>query len=146
MTDSHLKNPGRHWPAVTMAALMAIACSHTATAQGAFGFMKDTVVAHFTQDDVNTMRSTGSEVLKAQDIGTSRSWSNPTTGNGGSLKLIGAFSSADGRECKKLRVENHTKTQHRVTAQTLCRSKDGPWLMDPDAKPPSESAAKPTQK
>ena len=41
----------------------------------------------------------------------------------------------DGRDCRRLKVENHAKTLKGVSNMTVCADPQGKWLIDADARP-----------
>jgi surface antigen len=107
----------------------------SAMAQSEFGFLKQSPVSFFNDHDFDLMKAAATEVLGGGGVGTAKSWRDPDNGNSGSIKLLAAFSSADGRSCKRLRIENHAKGMSGVYTTNVCRSESGPWLIDPEAVP-----------
>ena len=63
-----------------------------------------------------------------QETGAVKTWENTATGNGGTIKLLKVFTSADGRDCRRLRIDNHAKSLKGSTKQTVCASPEGKWL------------------
>jgi surface antigen len=89
--------------------------------------------AKFTADDFRMQREAQESVLVSTDIGTTRSWENPATGNSGSIKLLRSFQSSDGRECKRLQITNQAGPAKAVSVMNMCRSGTGPWRVDSTA-------------
>jgi surface antigen len=118
-----------------VAAFLAGIVSAAAIAQNSLGFLRDAPVGYFTPDDFNLMQIATSVVLNGTDRGTTKSWRNPTTGNSGSITLLASFISTEGRDCKRLRVENHTQEISGSSTVKVCRFPDGGWLIDSSAKP-----------
>jgi surface antigen len=89
--------------------------------------------AKFNADDFRMQREAQDSVLASTDIGTTRSWANPATGNSGSIKLLRSFQSSDGRECKRIRITNQAGAEKGVSIMNMCRSGAGPWRVDSTA-------------
>ncbi len=119
---------------LSAAAVLAVAAT-TVGAQGNLGFLKNTPMAYFNDDDVKLMRATTAEVLKSSNDGTRKEWENPATGNGGAVTLLMRFSAPDGRQCNQIRVETHAKTMENASTMSVCKTADGRWQADA-AKPP----------
>ena len=119
---------------LSAAAVLAVAAT-TVGAQGNLGFLKNTPMAYFNDDDVKLMRATTAEVLKSSSDGTRKEWENPATGNGGAVTLLMRFSAPDGRQCNQIRVETHAKTMENASTMSVCKTADGRWQADA-AKPP----------
>jgi surface antigen len=119
---------------LSAAAVLAVAAT-TVGAQGNLGFLKNTPMAYFNDDDVKLMRATTAEVLKSSTDGTRKEWENPATGNGGAVTLLMRFSAPDGRQCNQIRVETHAKTMENASTMSVCKTADGRWQADA-AKPP----------
>jgi surface antigen len=127
---------GRH-PRRCQAAAGVIAAiiSAAALAQNSLGFLHDAPVGYFTSDDFAMMQTATSAVLSSTERGATKTWQNPATGNSGSITLLAAFTSTEGRDCKRLRVENHTPEISGSSTVKVCRFPDGGWLIDSNAKP-----------
>src|SRR5882672_376523 len=121
----------RHAAAGIFAAIMCCA----ANAQSGLGFLHDAPVGYFTADDFALMQTATSAVLNSTDRGATKTWQNPATGNYGSIRLLAAFTSTEGRDCKRLRVDNHTPEISGSSTVKVCRFPDGGWLIDSNAKP-----------
>jgi surface antigen len=106
-----------------------------AGAQSNLSFLKNTPLAYFNEADSKMQRAATQEVLKSTEDGTRKDWANPDTGNGGTVTLVTSFSAPDGRACKQLSIENHTKTMANTTVLSVCKGTDGRWKAD-SAKPP----------
>jgi surface antigen len=118
-----------------VAAFVAGIVSAAAFAQNSLGFLRDAPVGYFTPDDFVLMQTATSAVLTGTDRGITKSWHNPATGNSGSITLLASFTSTEGRDCKRLRVENHTQEISGSSTVKVCRFPDGGWLIDSSAKP-----------
>jgi hypothetical protein len=105
-----------------------------AFAQSNLGMMRDAPTSKFTPQDFEMFWAAVGE-LSREKAGETRSWENPATGNGGTLKLLNVFTSTDGRDCRRLRVDNHSKKLKGSSTQIVCANPDGKWLLDAGAKP-----------
>lgn len=125
---------------VALAASLVIwaGAASVAMAQSNLGQLRDAPSAKFTPQDFEMFWAAVDEVSQSRKPGTLKSWKNAATGNGGSLKLLEAFKSTEDRECRRLRVDNHTRTLKGSTTQIVCAGRDGRWLLDADAKPAAE--------
>jgi hypothetical protein len=74
-------------------------------------------------------------VSRGKQVGAAKSWENPATGNGGAIKLLNVFSTADGRDCRRLRVDNHARSLKGSSKQIVCAGPDGKWILDSEARP-----------
>lgn len=110
-----------------------------ALAQSNLGQLRDAPSAKFTPQDFELFWAAVDEVSASKKAGTSKNWKNAATGNGGSIKLLNVFISTDGRDCRRLRVDNHSKSLKGATTQIVCAHRDGTWLLDADAKPAPKS-------
>jgi surface antigen len=109
-------------------------------AQGNLGFLKNAPVAYLNQQDLTLIREAADAVLSSADPQASRSWQNPATGNSGKIEALARFNTEDHRECRTLRIQNHTtKGGDGTMRMNVCRSAGGRWLMDPDARPAGAS-------
>jgi len=105
-----------------------------AWAQANLGELRDAPSAKFQHADFDLLWTTVDEVSKAK-VGTSKTWENAATGAGGTIKLLKVFNSTDGRDCRRLRVDNHAKSLKGSTKQTVCATPEGKWVLDAGAKP-----------
>ena len=66
-------------------------------------------VSYFNDEDMRLLKETVAQVLDDKDAYAKKSWSNPATGNSGEVEARGAFKTAAGVTCKRVRVTNHAK-------------------------------------
>lgn len=118
-------------------AILALSMSLAAVAfaQTNLGQLNDAPSAKFTPQDFELFWAAIDEVSASKKVGTIRNWENTATGNGGTVKLLNVFTSTDGRDCRRLRLENYAKTLKGASIQKVCAHTDGTWLLDADAKP-----------
>jgi 17 kDa outer membrane surface antigen len=118
----------------TLALLSGFAGSNV-SAQAKYGGLDKTPAAKFTPDDWQMFYAAVDSIAAADTNGTTKTWSNPKTGSSGKLELQNSFQASDGRTCKRLRVSNHAADLDGVTTVNICRSGEGKWLFDTEAKP-----------
>jgi hypothetical protein len=122
-----------------LAALVAsLIASPDVLAQSNLGYLRDAPSGKFNAQDFEMLWAAVDEV-SAQKPGATKSWDNPATGSGGTIKLLAIFRSTDGRDCRRLRVDNYAKSLKGATTQNVCAHTDGTWLLDADARPAPKS-------
>ena len=99
------------------------------------GFLGNSPAAYFTADDVKLFQDTGRAALETLNPGKVAKWENPTTGARGKIKVLAAFTSQDGRTCKRVGIYNKARGVEGESKMTLCRTTDGHWQVDPDSTP-----------
>ena len=115
--------------------VLSVGIASMSLAQTNLGQLNDAPSAKFTAQDFEMFWAAVDEVSASKTTGTSKSWENTATGNGGTIKLLNVFTSTDGRDCRRLRVENYSKSLKGATTQIVCAHRDGTWLLDADARP-----------
>lgn len=108
-------------------------------AQSNLGEFKDAPSGKFTPADFEMLWATVDAVSVTRKTGTAKSWENAATGNGGTIKLLNVFTTADGRDCRRLKVDNHAKKLKGSSKQIVCAGPDGKWMVDADARPAPKS-------
>ena len=106
-----------------------------AIAQTNLGDLRDAPSAKFKPADFDLLWAAVDEVSRDKVIGDAKKWENAATGNGGTIKLLKVFISTDGRDCRRLRVDNHAKSLKGSTKQIVCATPEGKWMLDAGAKP-----------
>ena len=107
-----------------------------AYAQTNLGDLRDAPSAKFTPQDFEMLWAAIDEVGGTKKVGTTKEWANAESGNGGTIKLLKSFVSTDGRDCRRLRVDNYAKSLKGSTKQIVCATPDGKWMLDAGARPP----------
>lgn len=123
--------------ALTCAALLGAGAS--SFAQSNLGEFKDAPSGKFTPQDFEMLWATVDAVSVTRKTGTVQSWENAATGSGGTIKLLNVFTTADGRDCRRLKVDNHAKKVKGSSKQIVCAGPDGKWMVDADARPAPKS-------
>src|SRR6267143_1679107 len=92
-------------PIVLIAALFAIP---SAQAQGLFlGFESNITLK---QDDLDLIHQTVDQKIHGKPVGTTASWSNPNTGNAGTIKLVKKFTKGN-LHCERVAYTLTTTTK-----------------------------------
>ena len=104
-------------------------------AQTNLGDLRDAPSGKFTPQDFDLLWAAVDEVSRGKTIGAVKKWENAATGNGGVIKLLDVFASTDGRDCRRLRIDNHAKSLKGSTKQIVCADPDGKWMLDAGARP-----------
>ena len=111
------------------------ACAGAAAlAQTNLGDLRDAPSAKFQPADFDMLWATVDEVSHGK-VGTIKTWANTATGNGGTIKLLKVFTSTDGRDCRRLQIENHAQSLKGSTKQIVCATPEGKWMLDAGAQP-----------
>jgi hypothetical protein len=122
--------------AIAWAALLA---SSLAFAQSNLGYLRDAPSGKFNAQDFELFWAAVDEVARGKTPGVTKGWENAATGSGGTIKLLNVFTSTDGRDCRRLHVENYAKSLKGASTQNVCAHTDGTWLLDADARPAPRS-------
>jgi surface antigen len=85
-----------------------------------------------TRDDAKFIEEASSKIYKADNpqVGATEKWSNPGTGNSGTVSLIQLYEK-DGMPCRKLRHRISTKGSKdpQIYIFSRCRVKSGEWKL-----------------
>lgn len=108
---------------VTSALLLGSAAAGAA----GFGFLAETPMGKFNEDDLKLMNGAIDKALAASEMGTRIRWGNDRTGSSGEVTPQRAFASK-GRPCRDLKVLNRHKSLEASGVYTLCRE-DGGWKL-----------------
>lgn len=93
-----------------------------------------------SDSDIAMVRKLVREDLTGKPNGTTLSWHNPQTDNSGTVTLLSTFTST-GRDCRRVRYvvnpgKNATPQEKPGTYElNSCRSADGTWKLDSQARP-----------
>ncbi len=107
-----------------LAAIVWLAWSGLSIAAN-ISFLNDAAMSEFKDDDVMMLQSNIDEALTLPE-GETKAWENPVTGAHGRITVL-APHSRDGRECRKLRVENHARGRSGEGDWNYCRTTEGRW-------------------
>ena len=105
-----------------------LACGGVA-AQVGIGFLSETPMSRFNEDDVKLMTGAIDKSLAAAEIGTTVRWANEATSSSGEVTAQRAFEHM-GRPCRDLRVVNRHRRLENSGVYTMCRD-NGRWTPVP---------------
>lgn len=110
---------------IRLHALVVAACLSGAALAANTSFMKDSAMAEFRDADVTLLMGTIDAALALPD-GEARTWQNDATGAKGRITALATYS-REGRECRKLRVENQARGRTGDGEWHYCRQPEGRW-------------------
>ncbi len=114
-------------PLLTGALLIAL-CGTAVPGHAVWQWMRGAAVTDFTESDWAILRETARDVLDNKPDHEQVNWSNPETGNRGSIIGLATFAH-DGRKCRRAAMRNLTfRGRDDKGAYTLCRQADGDWI------------------
>lgn len=92
--------------------------------------LKDKALADFNEQDLHDYLETVTALLDAPQPEAPVEWSNPKTGVGARLEVIGQPQVTGFSECKRVRT-NVYSAKHRAATRTwtACRDSDGAWSL-----------------
>jgi surface antigen len=102
---------------------------------GNLDFLSQSPVSYFNDEDMRLLKETVTQVLDDKNAYAKKSWSNPATGNSGQVESRGAFKTAAGVTCKRVRVTNHAKAVEGQGSYIVCQDAEKGWAVDQAAKP-----------
>lgn len=112
---------------VALTAALLLAAGGAAAAN--FGFLADTPVGRFNDDDLRLMNAAIERALAAGDPRAVERWSNDKTSSSGEVATLRAFTH-DGQTCRDLRVINRHRRLENSGIYTMCRAGGG-WRLMP---------------
>lgn len=107
-------------------AIIAASVPMLSSAAG-LGFLNNTPLSYFTEQDFQLMRAAVQAVLEDPDPATVREWRNPQNQYSGKIEGLGAFKSANGLQCRKLRVSTQAKGVESAATYPVCRDASNEW-------------------
>ena len=93
------------------------------------GFLNNTPLSFFTQQDFDLMRDAVKTVLEDPNPTTVREWLNPKNQYSGKIEGLGAFQSSDGLPCRKLRVSTQARGIESAATYPVCRTASDEWQL-----------------
>lgn len=93
------------------------------------GFLNNTPLSFFTQQDFQLMRAAVKAVLEDPDPMTVREWLNPANQYSGKIEGLGAFKTSDGLPCRKLRVSTQARGIESAATYPVCRTAGDEWQL-----------------
>jgi surface antigen len=109
---------------------------------GNLGFLNQAPVSHFNDEDMRLLKEAVSQAMQDENSHAKKTWANADTGNSGEIESWGAFKTAAGVACKRVRVTSHAKGGiDGKGTYTVCQDAERGWVVDPTAKPAADSQA-----
>jgi surface antigen len=105
---------------VTLAALALVVAPLSFAAN--YGFMMDTPVSKFNDQDMKLFGAAIDRALAAQEMDKPIEWSNEKTGSGGSVTP----KTSDKPDCRTLQIATHHKTMKAESERLVCKVQ-GKW-------------------
>src|SRR6516162_8433049 len=84
-----------------------------------------------TRADLNMIRATLASKIHGRPAGTSAAWSDPASGNSGTIALL-KISERQGQRCEQIEYRNYPRDTWRpadIFVLTSCRQPDGSWKL-----------------
>ena len=94
-------------------------------------FLSDTAAARMTDDDYTAMTKAAVEALDDATVPSTKVWTNPKSGAGGTVKTVQTLSDKSGNACKVLEHNTQAKKLTHEAKSTLCKV-DGSWKLVSD--------------
>jgi surface antigen len=115
---------------LTLFALLLLVLAPTAWSSDWTSLTKDKALADFNEQDLQDYLKTVTALLDAPQPAAPVEWSNPKTGVGARLEVIGEPRVAGFDECRRVRT-NVYSAKHKPTTRTwtACRASDGEWSL-----------------
>lgn len=93
-----------------------------------WGWLRGAALTDFSESDWEMLRQTARTVLNEKPDGEQVNWTNPETGNRGSIIALATFTH-EGRTCRRTAIRNIThRGRDDRSAYSLCRQEDGDWI------------------
>jgi surface antigen len=105
---------------------LAVFASLTASAEAQLLFGSRLGQAHYQGDDTKIIMRVGGDMLRNASDGESRPWSNPQTGNSGTITILRSYKRGD-LPCRDAEVNSKLKERSVVYVLPVCQVADGSW-------------------
>ena len=108
--------------------LIVACCAMSAPSHGAWQWLRGSALTDFKESDWVMLKATAREVLNEKADHEQVNWTNPETGNRGSIMALATFTH-DGRKCRRAAMRNITfRGRDDRSAYSLCQQADGDWI------------------
>lgn len=115
------------------AALALVLCLTAATSHAVWHWMRGAAATDFKESDWTMLKETARRVLNDLPDHEQANWSNPETGNKGSVMVLATFQ-FEGQKCRRAAMRNMTyRGRDDRSAYTLCQQTDGDWSFVPES-------------
>ncbi|EWY36344.1 hypothetical protein N825_28790 [Skermanella stibiiresistens SB22] len=82
--------------------------------------------AHYQGDDTKIIMQIGADMMRNAADGESRPWSNPQTGNSGTITVLRSYKHSN-MPCRDAEVNSKLKDRNVVYVLPLCQIAEGSW-------------------
>jgi surface antigen len=94
------------------------------------GILGDGPAQDLSDEDLRLFTEAVQKTLDAPGEPQPVEWSNPATGAGGSLLVLGEATYKDFEQCRRMRATTHSKKRRGYpSVWTVCKDTDGRWRM-----------------
>lgn len=108
-------------------------CLPAATSHAVWQWMRGAALTDFRDSDWAMLKETARRVLNDLPDHEQANWSNPETGNRGSVMALATFQ-FEGQRCRRAAMRNITsRGRDDRSAYTLCQQTDGTWIFVPES-------------
>jgi surface antigen len=105
--------------------------------------MRGAAVTDFSDSDWELLKATAQDVLNNRPDREQVNWSNPDTGNRGSLIVLATFTH-NNQVCRRTAMRNLTfRGRDEKAAYSLCQQEDGTWQFVAESTLLAEEATSP---
>jgi len=109
-------------------ALIVLLCIQAVPAQATWQWLRGAAVSDFKESDWAMLKDTARLVLNEKPDNEQVNWSNPETGNRGSIIALATFR-YDGQRCRRAAMRNLSfRGRDDKAAYSLCQQADGEWV------------------
>ena len=95
---------------------------------GGLMFLSESAAARMTDDDYVAMNKATLEALEDTTVPSTKVWTNPKTGSGGTVKTLQAFAAKNGAPCKLVQHNTQARKLTHEAKSTLCLI-EGHWKL-----------------
>ena len=113
------------WMSLAVCLLLGLASPYS---HAVWQWMRGAVLADFKDSDWDMLKATARQVLNEKPDGEQVNWTNPETGNRGSIIALETFTH-EGDRCRRAAMRNISASGKEGRATyNLCRQSDGDWI------------------
>jgi len=106
--------------------LTLVVLMNSSTAWSKWDWITETAISQFTEQDINVLKEAGRDALNNQTDDSVVHWSNPETGNSGSIKVTDTRD-VNGLKCRTTHLKNKTESIQGQASYLVCQQDDGNW-------------------
>ena len=116
------------YPLTLVWSLVLTLCCLPASSHATWQWLRGAAVTDFSPSDWEMVKETARLVLNEKPDREQVNWSNPETGNRGSIMALATFTH-EGRKCRRAAMRNLThRGRDDRSAYSLCQQADGDWI------------------